>query len=157
VRLWGGGLATALVAGLIVFVGVLIARGIFNVAVLVPRHEGTLGDSSTTYYVLTAVAAALVATALLNLLLAAAPAPLVFFFWIVGLATIAAALSPFMHTAELRSQLVTGAINIVVGLAIASLLNAVANSSLQPPAPPTRRSPGPPTYPTYPPPTRQDY
>jgi hypothetical protein len=81
----------------------------------------------------------------------------VFFFWIVGLATIAAALSPFMHTAELRSQLVTGAINIVVGLAIASLLNAVANSSLQPPAPPTRRSPGPPTYPTYPPPTRQDY
>jgi hypothetical protein len=42
-RLWTGGLATALVA----VVGVLIARGLFDVPVLAPAREGALGNTST--------------------------------------------------------------------------------------------------------------
>jgi hypothetical protein len=39
-RLWTGGLATALVAALIAVVGVLIARGLFDIPVLAPAREG---------------------------------------------------------------------------------------------------------------------
>ena len=39
-RLWWGGLATAVVAGLIAMAGILIARGVFDVAVLVSQRYG---------------------------------------------------------------------------------------------------------------------
>jgi hypothetical protein len=38
-RLWTGGLATALVAALVAVVGVLIARGLFDVPVLAPPEK----------------------------------------------------------------------------------------------------------------------
>jgi hypothetical protein len=38
-RLWTGGLATALVAALVAVVGVLIARGLFDVSVLAPPEK----------------------------------------------------------------------------------------------------------------------
>ena len=56
-RLWTGGVATALVAALVALVGVLIARGLFEVPVLAPTDEGTLGNAST--FRLAAFAAAL--------------------------------------------------------------------------------------------------
>jgi len=68
-RLWSGGAATAVVAGLVALVGVLAARWLFNVPVLAPRREGAYGDAHTTAVVLEAAAAALVATALMHLLL----------------------------------------------------------------------------------------
>jgi hypothetical protein len=46
-RLWTGGVATAAVAALVAVAGVLIARGLFDVPVLAPTGEGTLGDAST--------------------------------------------------------------------------------------------------------------
>lgn len=46
-RLWTGGVATALVAALVAVVGVLIARGLFDVPVLAPTGEGALGNAST--------------------------------------------------------------------------------------------------------------
>ena len=46
-RLWTGGVATALVAALVAVVGVLIARGLFDVPVLAPSSEGSLGNAST--------------------------------------------------------------------------------------------------------------
>jgi hypothetical protein len=46
-RLWTGGVATAAVAALVAIVGVLIARGLFDVPLLAPTGEGTLGDAST--------------------------------------------------------------------------------------------------------------
>ena len=39
-RLWAGGMATALVAGLIAVVGILVTRGLFGVSVLAPRSAG---------------------------------------------------------------------------------------------------------------------
>src|ERR671912_608110 len=46
-RLWTGGLATAVVAALVAVVGVLIARGLFDVPVLAPTGEGALGNANT--------------------------------------------------------------------------------------------------------------
>lgn len=43
----GSPLATAVVAALVALVGVLIARGLFDIPVLAPAREGALGDSST--------------------------------------------------------------------------------------------------------------
>jgi Protein of unknown function (DUF1269) len=54
-RLWAGGVATAIVAALVVVAGVYIARGILGIPVLAPRAAGSLGSSTTAVY--TAVAA----------------------------------------------------------------------------------------------------
>jgi Family of unknown function (DUF6069) len=131
-RLWTGGLATAVVAALVAVVGVLIARGVFDVPVLAPTGEGTLGDASTARLAGLAALAALLATGLLHLLLLSTPRPGRFFSWIVGLATVIAAILPFMTDAELSTQVATAAINLAIGLAIGSLLSGVARSAMRP-------------------------
>ena len=72
-RLWTGGLATALVAALVAVVGVLIARGLFDVPVLAPTAEGALGNANTARLAALAAVAALLATGLLHLLLLSTP------------------------------------------------------------------------------------
>ena len=115
-RLWTGGVATAAVAALVAVVGVLVARGLFDVPVLAPTGEGTLGDASTARLAGLAAVAALLATGLLHLLL---------------LATVIAAILPFMTDAEPATQLATGAINLAIGIAIGSLLSSVARSAMR--------------------------
>jgi hypothetical protein len=68
-RLWTGGLATAVVAALVAVVGVLIARGLFDVPVLAPTEEGALGNANTARLAGLAAGAALLATGLMHLLL----------------------------------------------------------------------------------------
>jgi hypothetical protein len=46
-RLWAGGIATAVVAVLVVIAGVFIARHILNIAVLAPKAAGDFGSGST--------------------------------------------------------------------------------------------------------------
>ena len=130
-KLWTGGLATALVAALVAIVGVVIARGIFNVALLAPEGKGTWGDVSTAQYAVGSVVAALLATALLHLLLLATPQPLTFFGWIVGLLTLVLALAPFATGAELASKVASGLINLAIGIAIGSLLAGAARRSIR--------------------------
>src|SRR5512132_2257705 len=125
-RLWTGGVATALVAALVAVVGVLIARGLFDVPVLAPTDEGALGNASTLRLAAFAAIAALLPTGLLHLLLLSTPQPRRFFAWIITLATIAAALVPFLTGADLDEKIATSAITLVVGLAIGSLLSGVA-------------------------------
>jgi hypothetical protein len=130
-RLWTGGVATALVAALVAVVGVLIARGLFDVPVLAPTGEGALGNASTLRLAAFAAIAALLATGLLHLLLLSTPQPRRFFTWIITLATIAAALIPFLTGADLDQKIATAAITLVVGLAIGSLLSGVARSAVR--------------------------
>lgn len=132
-RLWAGGIATAIVAALIVIVGVYIARGVLGIAVLAPKAASNFGNSSTAVYGGLAAAAALLATALLNVLLLGAPSPFAFFAWITGLATVAAAVAPFTQPASLESKLFTMVLNVVVGVAVISLLYAVGRSAIRPP------------------------
>jgi hypothetical protein len=129
-RLWTGGLATAVVAALVAMVGILIARGILSIPLLAPNTAGTWGDASTLGYCSAAFLAALVATALLHLLLLATPQPTVFFGWIVGLLTIATAVSPFATNADVASKVATGLINAAIGIAIGTLLVSTVQRSL---------------------------
>ena len=132
-RLWSGGAATAVVAGLIALVGVLIARWLLAIPLLSPKADGAYGDAHTTEVVLVAVAAALVATALLHLLLLGTPRPLAFFGWIVALATVLAVVVPFTTTAPLSAKLATAVVGLVIGIAIGTLLTGVAGRSVRSP------------------------
>jgi hypothetical protein len=137
-QLWAGGIATAVVAALVALVGVLAARWLFSISILAPRQAGAYGDTATTGVVLGAAAGALLATGLLHLLLVTTPRPLVFFGWILGLATVVGLLIPFSTTAPLSQKVATGLVDMVIGIAIGSLLTSVARLSISRPSPPSR-------------------
>ncbi|WP_035699529.1 DUF6069 family protein [Glycomyces tenuis] len=124
-KLWAGGFGTAVVAALVVLVGILLVRGILEIDILSPSEAGTYGDSSTTTYAFGAFAVAILATGMLHLLLLLMPRPMSFFNWIMILATVVGVLIPFTVVADLESQIATGAINLVVGICITSLLGSV--------------------------------
>ncbi|WP_433158317.1 DUF6069 family protein [Kribbella sp. CA-247076] len=128
-RLWAGGLATAVVAALIAIVGILLARGVFDVPVLAPEGEGVWGDADTATYTVCSAFAAVVATGLLHLLLVTAPGPLRFFGWILALATVAAAVAPFAAAGSTSSKVATALINVALGLAIWMLLTGAARAA----------------------------
>jgi hypothetical protein len=124
--LWSGGVATAVVAALIALVGILVCRWLFNVPILSPRGEGAWGNASSVGYVFAAAACALVATALMYLLLLSTPYPRVFFAWIIGLATVVAVVFPFSSTAPMSQKIATGLLNLVLGVAIGTLIAEVS-------------------------------
>ena len=97
--LWAGGLAAAVVAALIVVVGILLCRGVLDVPVLAPEGEGVWGNADTVTFAVGAAVAALLATGLLHLLLLFTPRPGRFFGWIMGLVTAAAVIAPFTTNA----------------------------------------------------------
>ncbi|WP_028647313.1 DUF6069 family protein [Nocardiopsis sp. CNT312] len=130
VRLWSGGLATAVVAALVVLAGTVVARGVLGIPVLAPEEAGHLGDTGTAVYAFTAAAAALLATALLHLLLVTAPRPRAFFGWMIGLITAVAVVTPFTQAAGAAAQFATAFINLTAGVAIATLLSGVAATAV---------------------------
>jgi hypothetical protein len=130
-QLWAGGAATAVVAALIALVGILICRWLFTIPILAPRQDGAWGDASTGEYMLVAAAAALVATALMYLLAIATPKPTAFFGWIIGLVTVIAAVFPFSTTASVSEKAATALVNLVLGIAIISLINGVTARSVR--------------------------
>jgi hypothetical protein len=60
------------------------------------------------------------------LLLLSTPYPRVFFGWIIGLATVVAVVFPFSTTAPLSQKIATGLVNLVLGVAIGSLIAEVS-------------------------------
>jgi hypothetical protein len=132
-RLWPGGIATAVVAGLVALVGVLVSRWLFKIPLLAPKQDGAYGDAHTTGLVLMAAAAALVATGLAHLLLLSTPRPLTFFGWIIALATVLAVLVPFSTAAPLTVKAATAVVDLVLGIAIGSLISGVAARSVRVP------------------------
>ena len=130
-RLWTGGLATAVVAGLVVLVGALVMRGVLTMPILASDEAGYFGDAGTAVYAGIAAVAALSATGLLHQLLLNAPRPMTFFGWIVGLATVVAAISPFAQDAPIPNQIATALVNAITGIAIMSLLASVGASALR--------------------------
>jgi hypothetical protein len=128
-RLWAGGAATAVVAALAAVAGILIARGLFGVAVLAPERDGVWGNASTGTYAALAAAAALAATALRQLLSVATPAPGQFFAWIMGISTLIAVVLPLTIGADLGSRVATAAINLGLGVTITILISSTAASA----------------------------
>jgi hypothetical protein len=131
-RLWAGGVATAVVAALVVVAGVFIARRVLGIPVLAPRSVGNFGSSTTVIYAALAAACTLLATGLLHVLLLATPSPLSFFGWIMALADVIAVAAPFAQPASLPSKVFTAVINLVAGVAVISLLSGVGSSALRP-------------------------
>jgi uncharacterized protein DUF6069 len=129
-RLWAGGVATAVVAGLAALVGVVASRWLFNIPILAPRQDGAYGNATTTALVLAAAAAALLATALIHLLVLSTPRPLAFFSWIIGLATVLLVLFAFRTEAPLTSKAATSVVYLIIGIAIGTLLGGVADRSI---------------------------
>lgn len=130
-RLWAGGFATAIVAALIAFVGVLICRWTLGIPILAPQSDGVWGNASTGYLALAAAIVALAATGLLYLLMLATPQPGTFMKWILGLITVAAVVYPFSTGAPLEQKIATSVVLLVIGVAIASLLNEVASRAVK--------------------------
>ena len=131
-RLWAGGAATAVVAALIALVGILVGRGLFDVAVLAPQGAGVWGDADTFWYALGAVLFSLAATGLMHLLLLFTPRPMLFFGWVMVLATVVAMLAPFITDNDLGSRVFTAGLNFVLGVAIGSLTAGSARAAMRP-------------------------
>lgn len=130
-RLWAGGLATAAIAALIAVVGIVVARGLVDVAVLAPKRSGAWGNANTASYAVAAFAFGLVATGLMHLLLLFTPQPFSFFGWIMALVILVSVLAPFATSAELAAKVATAAINGVIGIAVWSLTVGTARRSLR--------------------------
>jgi len=122
-RFWAGVAATALVAALVGVVGVIVLQQILRID-LVYRDPLGVG-SAMGAYVLGGVLVAVVAGALLQLLVLTTPRPRAFFGWIVGLATLVATLLPLTWTDEMGSAVASGVVNLLIGIAVWSLLSGV--------------------------------
>ncbi|OJF16204.1 DUF6069 family protein [Couchioplanes caeruleus] len=130
-RLWAGGGATAVVAALIAIVGILVGRGLFGVEVLAPKGAGIWGDASTFWYAFGAAMLSLVATGLMHLLLLFTPRPMLFFGWVMTLATVVAMLAPFVTDNDLGSRMFTAGLNFILGVAIGSLVAGSAHTAVR--------------------------
>jgi len=128
-RLWAGGLATAVVAALIAVVGVVIGRNIFDITVL-PTGPGS--QRAVLWYAGGAALASLAATALVHLLMLSTPRPMRFFGWVMALATTIAVLVPLMAAAGLGTRLFLALLDLVLGLAIGTLVAGTARSAVRP-------------------------
>ncbi|MFI9012089.1 DUF6069 family protein [Actinosynnema sp. NPDC053489] len=129
--MWAGGAATALVAGLLAVVGILVARGLLGVAVLAPKGEGAWGNANTLTYSLVSAACALAATGLVQVLLATTPSATRFFGWIMVLLTLIAVVLPLSLDVSTEAKVFTAVLNLVIGLAITLLLRGVAANALR--------------------------
>ena len=123
--LWGGGVATAIVAALIAAVGVLICHGVLDIKMVESPLLLPVGDSYALNYAATAFVMAIAATGVAHLLAVTTPRPAVFFRWIVGLVTLAAVAMPFASEGSLAGKVSAATINLFIGIAIGSLLSAV--------------------------------
>jgi hypothetical protein len=146
--LWAGGVAAAVVAALIVIVGILFCRGVLDIPILAPKGEGVWGDADTITYSAGAAIAALLATGVMHLLLLSTPKAGMFFAWIISLATLAAMVAPFAVKASQESQIATAALNFVLGIAIGSLVSGSARSAVRKASFRTRPPLSGPPYPT---------
>jgi len=129
-KLWSGGVATALVAALVSIVGIMVARGVLDIAILAPADEGAWETASAATYAVAAVFGALIATALMHLLLLTTPRPTMFFGWIMFLIGVVAAIWPFSTNAAREEQIATAALNALIVLAIWMLVTATANRAM---------------------------
>lgn len=135
-QFWAGVVATAVVAALIALVGILICRWTLHIPILAPAGDGAWGNAHTAEYALVSAVIATIAGGLLYLLVLGTPQPNMFFDWIMGLATLAAVVYPFSTAAPLDQKAATAIVDLVLGIAITTLLAAVAARAVRRPVAP---------------------
>jgi hypothetical protein len=131
-RLWAGGVATALVAAGIAFVGVLIINSIFEVGIQTAGRSGALVDNASTVIPVAAGIAALASTGLLHLLLLTTPRPASFFSAIAVLVIVVLILQVFLADGTISAHIATGILYAAIGIAIVSMLSGVSATSVRP-------------------------
>jgi hypothetical protein len=131
-RLWAGGVATALVAAGLAFVGVLIINSIFEVGIQTAGRSGALVDNASTVIPIAAGIAALASTALLHLLLMTTPRPASFFSAIAVLVIVVLILQVFLADGSVSAHIATGILYAAIGVAIVSMLSGVSATSVRP-------------------------
>lgn len=137
-RLWAGGAATAMVAALVALVGVLVGEGVLNLSIVVPPLL-PVGGGFAWRYAATAAAFALAATGLAHALVLTTPRPRAFLSWLVGLATVVGVVLPFAVDGTLGGRLATSVVDLLIGLAVLSLLHAVLARTVAVILPPGRQ------------------
>ncbi|MFD1827237.1 MULTISPECIES: DUF6069 family protein [Mumia] len=130
-KLWAGGVATAVVAALAAAVGLLVCRGVFDIAVLVPSGGGRWDVTSTLPYAFLAAGAALLATGLMHLLLLTTPRPRLFFGWIVALIAVIIGVLPFTVDIPLEEQVASAAVGVLITVIIGSLVSGTAQRAVR--------------------------
>jgi hypothetical protein len=130
-KLWAGGVATAVVAALAAVVGLLVCRGVLDIAVLVPSGGGKWDVASTVPYAAIAFGGALLATALMHLLLLTTPRPRMFFGWIMVLAAVIVGVLPFTVDIRLEEQIASAAVGVVVVVVIGTLVSGTADRAVR--------------------------
>jgi hypothetical protein len=131
-RLWTGGLATAAVAALVGLVGSLVIRVLFEYAPVGATSGHVFTGTTAGMLCLFAAVAALAATGVAHLLIASTPDPLSYLGWIIGLATAAAVVVPLLGSIPLAAAIALAVINLVIGLAIGSLVIGAAGAAYRP-------------------------
>jgi hypothetical protein len=133
-RLWTGGLATAAVAALVGLVGTLVIRVLFEYAPVGTAATHAFTTSNAGLMCLFAAVAALAATGVAHLLIVSTPDPLSYLGWIIGLSTAAAVVLPLLGGIPMAAAISIAVVNLVIGLAIGSLVIGTAMSARRPAA-----------------------
>ncbi|MEV8438753.1 DUF6069 family protein [Actinosynnema sp. NPDC051121] len=119
--MWTGRASTALTAGLLAIVGILVARGLLDIAVLAPKGGSTWGN----VYALASAVCAFAAIGLVRLLLTTTPRATPFCAWIMVLSTAIAVALPLSLDVATESCVFTALPNAAIGLSITVLLVGV--------------------------------
>ena len=133
-RLWTGGLATAAVAALVGLVGTLVIRVLFEYAPVGTSAAHAFSTTNAGLLCLFAAVAALAATGVAHLLTVSTPDPLSYLGWIIGLSTAAAVVVPLIGGLPMAAAIAVAVVNLVIGLAIGSLVVGAAAAAYRPTA-----------------------
>jgi hypothetical protein len=120
-RLWAGGTAAALAAGLIVLGGVLVSRAA-GVPRLAGDETGTLAASLLASYSLVWTVTTLLLTGVLHALLVLTDQPLRVFRWVACTLVVLPAVAPFTAGASRAAELAGALINLAAGSVAGVLL-----------------------------------
>jgi hypothetical protein len=122
-RLWNGGLSTSLVAAFVALAKIPLARTLFG--------AWTAGIGRDGWYVVGVEVASLAATGLMHLLIAYTVRPIQIFGWVMALTTAVASTVPFATTTFLAWSAVTALLNLVLGVAVGTLIVSTARAAMR--------------------------
>lgn len=128
-RFWAGAAATALVAALIGLIGVIVFERIFEITLVPPPDLFGTGSQQAAWAVDGAILAVL-AAGLLHVLILSTPRPRAFFGWIMALVIVVIAVLPFAWSRDVPAAALSGLINLLIGIAVWSLLAGVAGRTI---------------------------
>ena len=129
-RYWVGAALTAAVATLVGILAIVIVKDVFHRSITVIDQQGAFAVHVGTYALLTAVIS-IVTSALFLGIVHFAPRPGLYFAWIGALAVLFTVVIPFTMPLSLASQATFAGINLLVGVAIITLVPVSAKSSIR--------------------------